>query len=262
MLSFLANLAWNGPDIATWKATNLALHCLVGLLLFDLGRRLLDLSLKRGRHSSLIAAFLAALWLLHPIHPSTVLYTVQRMTILFTLFTVASMDLYLYGRLSNQDKKSARYAMWAAYLVGVPLAALAKENGLLLPIYLWVLELSVLKDVGSQSLQRQARWLSFIFCIFPLVGAAIYCTFNVDRLFLAPNLLRGWTMTERLLTEMRIVVRYLAQIVIPNRSMFGFFHDDISLSRGLFASSSTALSGVLLAALATFSVGKHEFQFD
>ena len=249
MLSFLANLALTGPDLWAWKATNLALHCLVGVLIFDLSRRLLVLTLECKDRALLVAAFLAALWLLHPSHPSTVLYTVQRMTILSTLFTAAGIDLYLCGRLSEHDNRVARCAMWGAYLICLPLAALAKETGLLLPGYLWVLELTVLKGLGPQSLLRQTRWLSLVFCIAPMVSGAIYCTIHVDRLFLAPNLLRGWSMVERLLTEARVIVHYLGQVVIPSRSMFGFFHDDISVSRGLFSPLSTVLSVLFLATL-------------
>ena len=246
MLSFLANLAWNGPELAAWKATNLALHCVVGLLIFDFTRRILSQYLAVKHWAPLSAAFLAALWLLHPMHPSTVLYTVQRMTILSTLFTVSGIDLYLVGRLQAQDSRAARCAMTAAYLICTALAALAKEIGLLLPGYLLVLELTLLRGTGISSLQVYGRRLALAFCIAPFLGGAIYCVANADQMLFAPNLLRGWTTTERFLTETRIVVRYLGQALVPSRSMFGFFHDDIALSRGILTPLSTGASTLLL----------------
>ena len=246
MLSFLANLAWNGPELAAWKATNLALHCVVGLLIFDFTRRLLSQCLAVKHWAPLSAAFLAALWLLHPMHPSTVLYTVQRMTILSTLFTVSGIDLYLVGRLQAQDSRAARCAMGVAYLVCTALAALAKEIGLLLPGYLLILELTLLSGTGRSSLQAYGRRLALAFCIVPFLGGAIYCVVHAEQMLFAPNLLRGWTTTERFLTETRIVVRYLGQALIPNRQMFGFFHDDIALSRGILTPLSTATSVLLL----------------
>ena len=249
MLSFLANLHWSGPKLWAWKATNLGLHCLIGVALWDVSRRLFQLAPRTRRNAGLSAAMLAALWLLHPLQPSTVLYTVQRMTQLSALFTVAGLALYLYGRTQANDGGTARIGMWATYLLCLPLAALSKETGLLLPAYLVVLEATVLDGVGTLALRRRARLLSGLFVVLPVLALLGYFATHFESAVLEPHLKRGFSLCERILTEGRVVVRYLAQIVAPNRHSLGFFHDDIALSTGLSSPPTTLASIALLMTL-------------
>jgi hypothetical protein len=53
---------------------------------------------------------------------------------------------------------------------------------------------------------------------------------------------RDFTLAERLLTQSRILWQYLNWMLVPNVFDMGFFHDDIPLSRGLWAPVTTALS--------------------
>ena len=92
MISFAAN-AWlaGGLDAYPIKLTNLLLHLLTGLGLYRFTWVLLRPGSPLGldeRRAAWAALLATAVWLLHPLHVSTVLYAVQRMAILAALFVV------------------------------------------------------------------------------------------------------------------------------------------------------------------------------
>ena len=68
----------------------------------------------------MIACLAAAIWLLHPLHVSTVLYTVQRMAQLSALFSLVTLLLYSLGR----DRQIAGSTAWPFFVLVAP-AALA-----------------------------------------------------------------------------------------------------------------------------------------
>ncbi|MSR13135.1 MAG: tetratricopeptide repeat protein [Gammaproteobacteria bacterium] len=250
MLSFLANLHWTGDKLWLWKLTNITLHCVIGLLLLGVGRRLFLIANPGSPRDAEIFAFITmALWLLHPLHPSTVLYTVQRMTQLSALFTVAGILAYLIARTRKVDNFATRALLWGSCLVCLPLAALSKESGLLLPAYLAVLELTVLHEVGLPGVRRHSRVLLLFFLVVPVAIGGSYLATHFSEAILQPHLRRGFSLWERLLTESRVVIHYLGLIIAPSRRALGFFHDDITLSTGLLAPLSTLGAIIGLASL-------------
>ncbi|MBE9562730.1 MAG: hypothetical protein IMF12_07715, partial [Proteobacteria bacterium] len=75
-----------------FKYVNLMIHLLNGCLIFWIVifiTRFLEL-----KHHVLLALLTASVWLLHPLQVSTVLYVIQRMTQLATLFTLVGILFY------------------------------------------------------------------------------------------------------------------------------------------------------------------------
>ena len=93
MLSFAVNYYFAGSfdDPAPYKLTNIFLHSLNGLLVFWLAQLIftrlkqenrktfLSGSYINARTLSILSALIAALWIVHPIQVTSVLYVVQRM---------------------------------------------------------------------------------------------------------------------------------------------------------------------------------------
>lgn len=255
MLSFLANAALNGDDLRAWKATNLALHCGIGLLIGVLVQRLLSCRPEFStRLATGLALFVAAWWTWHPLHVSTVLYTVQRMTQLSALFTLSGVLLHVDTRLRGRDDWRSRIRLWTVYVAFLPLAALSKETGVLLPALVGVLEFTALRGLGDPGLRRHARHLLALFLLLPLTIAIIYYGMNFEARIWEPHVRRGFTPWERLLTQARVLLEYLGQVVAPSRARLGFFHDDTTLSTSLFSPPATAGACTLLAALALGAV--------
>src|SRR5690606_14645559 len=97
VLSLVFTKVLHGPGTWGFKYHNLLLHLLNTVLLFWLLIRLLPRmppGISSGR-ACLIAGTACCLWLLHPLMVSTVLYAVQRMAQLATLFTLAALLCYV-----------------------------------------------------------------------------------------------------------------------------------------------------------------------
>ena len=159
MSSFIANAVLSGPDFYHWKLTNLILHLLVALLVYLLVERITsqfhDFSAKQPQ---LVAIAVAGLWLLHPVQVSTVLYTVQRMSLLAALFMVAGLLAYVEARRRQIAGYSGAWVfMLLCFAVCLPFAVVSKENGLLLPLLTFVLEIFIFRFAGAITTGRTLR---------------------------------------------------------------------------------------------------------
>ena len=264
MASFAVNYYFFGMNPYFFKATNLAIHLINGLLVFVLVKLLLGLHLRiRGAANDSTASWMgiavAAIWLLHPFNLTGVLYVVQRMTSLAALFSLAGLTLYIYGRKRLLDgNRSGFFVIGAALFVFTPLAAMCKESGVLLPLLILVCEATMLRwsvpDRGSRRILTAVVGLSVA---VPLLLCLIYVSINPD-LILGGYVWRDFSLTERLLTEARALWFYLQMIVLPNLGSMGLHHDDFTISRSLFSPWTTlpAVTGIVLLAAIAFAVRK------
>ena len=228
----LQHESWPGDPFA-FKIVNLGLHIINALMLFAWVRLLGRLRFGEQWRPALALATLAALlWLLHPIHASSIFYVVQRMTLLAGSFTLAGLWMYTAGRLDLARGSTRRgYVLCTlAATVMVLAAGLSKENGLLLLPMLIVLEWTLLSDLSAPTGWR--RWQA-IFFLLPVVLAAIGILLLHERLILLPYEARDFTLLERILSQPRILLGHVQTIVMPVASAFGVYHDDFRASSGI-----------------------------
>ncbi len=253
LASFAINHALFGMDSRSFKLVNLFIHCLTGVFLFLMTSALFDcLVWRRGKQEGLrpriIAAVTTVLWLVHPLHLSTVLYVVQRMAELSALFTVVGLWLYLRGRLRQLQGKSAVVHFLGVFGFCLPLAIFSKENGALLPLYLFVLEWTVLRfRLPDKVASIRFRRLAYLVMMVSVVSVVGYLLVYPD-VVLRGYENREFTLSQRLLTESRVLWFYISLLVVPATSRMGLFHDDVSVSHGFFepVSTAVALLGLLL----------------
>ncbi len=258
MVSFALNHLVAGLDPWSFKLTNLVIHLGNGLLLFALARLLfLQVFGERApqQHADHAALLAAALWLLHPFNLSPVLYVVQRMTLLAALFTLAGLTAYAYGR--RRGGRSGWAWIGSAYLVWLPLAALSKENGLLLPALLAAMEFFIFRFRAEG---RQRRLLYLLHGLAFLLPAALLAAYSLYRpqWFMDGYANRDFTLAERLLTEARVLWRYLSLTVVPDISRMGLFHE-VRVSTSLWQPWTTlpAVLGLGLLAVAAW-LARHQ----
>jgi len=223
-----------------FKYVNVMIHLLNGCLIFWfvlLLTRILELSEKR---SLLLALLTASIWLWHPLQVSTVLYVIQRMAQLSTLFTLAGLLTYLYGRQYLALGKLKSGFFWVSVGVGLGgiLATLSKENGILLVLYIIVLEFTLLRTLPKHRYWQ--IWKGF-FLYLPLILLSIYLLTNVDNL-LRTYEIREFTMGERLLTQTRILTDYLAKISLLRPYGFTLYNDDFTISHSLLNPPTTLIA--------------------
>ncbi|MDH3621267.1 MAG: hypothetical protein OER91_10260 [Gammaproteobacteria bacterium] len=246
LVSFLID-GNNWPtDPWPFKRTNLVIHLLNGALLGVLTRQILQLLDFDRVSAARLALVSAAVWMLHPFLVSTTLYAVQRMAQLAMLFSLAGLISYLYGRaFLATDKVRAYLIMTLSLGCFTVLATLSKENGILLPMLIGVIEITLVASRGDKLPALDRRW-STVFLAIPSVFVVAYLGYrflSVDFLEIRGS--RDFSLYERLLTQPRVVANYLHHWFLPKLYTTGVFQDHILKSTGLFAPLTTAL-GLLL----------------
>ncbi len=252
LLSFLVDANTWPAESWPFKRTNLAIHLLTGVLFGVVTVQVLRTQNVEPRSAQWIALSVAACWLLHPFLVSTTLYVVQRMAQLSTLFTLAGLSAYMYGRsLLGTNRLRAYIAMSAAIVFFGLLATLSKENGILLPMLIGVFELTIYSasSAGTERLNR--LWMT-AFIVVPSVVVLAYLgnrVFSGTFFEVVPP--RQFSIYERLITQPRVLVEYLQHWFIPKLYTTGVFQDHFIKSTGLLSPVTTLLSIVLhLAAIA------------
>lgn len=240
-LTFGINHALSGLSPFAFKFTNLLIHLINGLLIFVLSRRLMAVYWQVGnseRRVLLFAAFTAAIWLLHPLQVSTVLYAVQRMAQLSTLFILLSLWLYVAGREKQANGQSGFVAIIASLLLA-GLGVLAKENTVLLPAYLLVLELTLLRTLKPVRHDSELKLVWLFGIALPLIGGLLFALTHPGYFVYDA---RPFTLEERGLTELRVLWFYLQMIVLPDITQMGLHHDDFVLSHSLLEPANTLIA--------------------
>ena len=259
--SFGLNYLASGFDPFYYKVVNIVVHWINALLVFSFVLLLLsyhDDVNQAGVYTSrpvLIAAAVSLGWALHPVNVTNVLYVVQRMNSLSALFVLAGMISYMKGRMILEASPSRGWLLIVCSIfVFLPLAWFSKENGALLPLFLFILELTIFRFATSQKKQKNGLYLFYIlFLLIPALLAVIYILQHAGQ-FHDGYGSRHFNLAERLLTEPRVIWIYIRMILLPTPSVFGLFHDDIAVSTSLTDPmvTITALAG--LAGLFTFAV--------
>jgi protein O-mannosyl-transferase len=254
MLSFALNVHFNGLDPTAFKITNLVIHLLNGVLIFALLHKIAQYWQEKGILQSYVAAFwlpllCASAWLLHPLNLTAVLYVVQRETSLCSLFILAGCLCYVHARLRMQADKSGWWWLYIGILVNLLLAILSKETGLLLPVYLLVIELCVFRfSTGNIHIERGLFIFFGLFLLLPLCLGLVWI-FGIHHGAPLSYAGRDFTLSERLLTETRVVWDYIRWTLFPRLPDLGLYHDDIPLSTGLLSPLTTLFSILGLVAL-------------
>ncbi|QQP98504.1 hypothetical protein [Lysobacter enzymogenes] len=242
MASFMLSAGLGSPTPLDYKLGNLLIHLICAVLIYRLLRRLLA-----GRDAALAAVALTALWALHPLHVSTVLYAIQRMAQLSSLFALACVLAYLRGRDSLRDDRKRAAGLWL--FVAFPLLWIAglfsKENAAVAPLLCLVLEIAYFQRTPASK-----RWLSAFYAatlLLPAIAAAWILAFKPGTV-LAGYAIRDFGMPERLLSQSRALVDYLGMLAVPRAERMGLFADDFATSHGLFSPPTTAAAIVFLSA--------------
>lgn len=231
-LSFLLDdNAWpSTPD--NFKRTNLFIHLLIGVLVFC-ACRLLANPLIGNKQSNWLALLVSAFFLVHPIQVSTVMYVVQRMTQLSGMFVLLGVIFHLYWR-SKFNTMQIWHLMLMSLTLGVftLLATFSKESGILLPLFLLVIELTIFSNRHSSKL---FLWWQRIFLLAPSITLLAYLAYWPRWLRSYDG--RDFTLAERLLTEPIVLLDYLGSILSMRVSGLGLFHDDYPIYSSLLTPS-------------------------
>jgi tetratricopeptide (TPR) repeat protein len=156
-----------------------------------------------------------------------------------------------YDRSARGDRGGASLAALSIVLCTM-LGILSKANGALLPLFAWILDAIVLRANGAPG--RGFASMRRVVVVAPSLAMGAYLVYQAYA-GIAKGVLpeRPWTLVERLLTEPRVVVDYLALLWIPRPYSTGLFNDGIVASSGLLTPPTTLPSMLVIAALLVFA---------
>lgn len=242
-LTFMLDAHLFGVEPEPFKITNIGIHLVVGILLWFLARELLRAyctSTDKAWDDKTIAWLsLAAstLWLVHPLNLTSVLYTVQRDSSLGALFTAAAVLSYLVGR--RRRGWRGRLLIWLLTPSLMTVGMLCKENAALTPVFILVVEFSLLgfRDAEGGS-SREVLGFFVVFLLLPLL-AAISLAILRPLFFFGAYDGRGFTLYQRLISEPRVLLDYLRWLLVPDLRQLGLFHDDVKPSQTLLDPATT-----------------------
>ncbi|MCR8923064.1 hypothetical protein NO559_09795 [Dasania sp. GY-MA-18] len=248
-LSFALSQYSSGPEPDGFKLHNILIHLCIGIVLFFTARRIFSALHFNHKQQQWAALLSAAFWLLHPLHISTVLYPVQRMAQLSTLFSLLAMYSYLRAR---QQPQQQGFWLFCVLPTSLLLALFSKENGALIPVFLLLLEALLFRfNKNNASKILQLSW--YLFIATPLLLGAIYALSH-------PGLInynnRSFTLVERCYTQLWVVAYYLKMIILPNINDMGIFHDDLKIIGSWSLALPAALIHIALAGSAIISLRK------
>lgn len=223
LASFLINASGYPESASGFLLTNALIHTinvvLVWLALRFVQRIIPDV-LPPNRWFAPLTAFF---WGTLPVLASTSMMVVQRMTSLSALFMLLGVLAYLWGW-ARQDRLVP--VVLAVLGVGLCtlLAVLTKENGALLPLYLVVLDFTLLAGRERPRTDWPPRLLRWS-VLLPSLAVVGYLLFQLPGIG-AGYMARPFTLPERLATEPVILWDYLRVAFLPRPLALGPFHDD------------------------------------
>lgn len=244
------------PHAYSFKLINVFIHLANTALVFFI----LKLLLKRLYPASpffYISLFSAVLWAIWPLQVSSVLYAIQRMVLISSFFVLLGVLFYLYCRVRLETIWKGELNKWLFLCFGLSifglLAIYSKESGILLLVYICVLEGSIFRIVDRKEMTGHSEsdiylkifrlgGLCFPFSLFVIVILYKYVG-NAEYFYMT----REFNLEERLLTQGSVITDYIQSLILPKVSDLGLYHDAYPVSKSLFEPFSTLISWLFIA---------------
>ncbi len=227
-ISFALNYLFGEYDPVFYRAVNILIHGLNGILLFFLIRSLLSLSpdTRSINNPSRLAYLTVLIWLVHPLHIQSVTYIVQRMNSMAAMFYLASMLFYIAARQTQQ--KSRMICYWCGCALSGFLALGSKEIAATLPFIICLFEWYFFRNLDKKWFKRNLLGFGVGFAaglVLLFILTHFYLGVDPIEKVLASYAHRDFTLEQRLLTEMRVVVFYFFLFIWPLPSKLTLLHD-------------------------------------
>ena len=243
-ITFILQYRLHKKNTLPYHLFNVGLHAACGILLYYFLLATLRLAAPGQDQATarLVAFFASLLWLVHPLQTQTVSYIVQRMNGMAALFYLLSLHLYISGRRALGKRRLLCFAGCAA---SAALAFGSKQWTATLPFFIFLYEWFFFRGLDRTWFLKKMIWIGAA-VLLVLLLAALYFNFDVAYYLLTPyKEFRDFTMSQRVLTELRVVIFYLGLFILPLPSRLNLEHD-YPLSHGFFTPPATALCLALI----------------
>ncbi|MDY6824071.1 MAG: tetratricopeptide repeat protein [Thermodesulfobacteriota bacterium] len=245
--TFALNFYLGGFNVTGYHLVNLAIHMTTAVFLFK--TLMLMLAARGNRYSEnerlRIAGIAAMLWVIHPIQIQAVTYIVQRMASLAAMFYILGFWAWLRFRLSG----NRRYGFFVISGLMAVLAVLTKQNAVMFPVGILLLEWLVLSGMQQPGLGLKKRMAALTVLVLAGMVIAMLAAYSIEATTLFDDYAKKpFTLTERLLTQPRVIFFHLYQILALMPEYYCIDHA-FSKSTGLTTPTTTlfAILGIIAA---------------
>ncbi|MFC1839549.1 tetratricopeptide repeat protein [Thermodesulfobacteriota bacterium] len=253
-ISLALNYYFGHYNTTGYHIVNIIIHSINGILVYFLSLLLLKqvsnlpnqaVSGSFDRSIPLMSLFSALIFIGHPVQIQSVTYIVQRMTSMAVMFFLLSLLLYINGRLVRIKWK--QWAMFCGCFSSGVLALGSKEIAATLPLIILLYEWYFLHDLRFEWLKQNIKFFLGLLVISGLV-VFIYLGENPLDKVLASYVHRDFTMSERVLTQFRVVLFYISLLFWPHPSRLNILHH-VTTSSSLIEPITTLFSILAIVAL-------------
>jgi protein O-mannosyl-transferase len=270
-LSFYINQQIDPYSPVNFRLFNLLIHILNSILVYTLTLvtlRLPDIREKFGKCTFPAALFSAALFALHPLNINAVAYIIQRMASLAAFFVLLSLLSYIAATAARS--RISKVIFYGFTLAFIFLGIMSKENAVLaLPLIL-LYDYFFLSRRNKRTFKIRAITLAAI-GLCALVLSNFYLSIgrtalDIGKVFLEMNKPLSyqawmatdvyWSPLQHILTEFRVVSRYLFLFAVPLPGFFVFDWWGYPVSKNLFEPAMTIFSALLIVSAIVFSLIK------
>jgi protein O-mannosyl-transferase len=252
-LTLALNYYFGEFDVFGYHVVNLLIHMAAGIFLYwflILTFNLPSLKEKYGPISYKVALFTSLIFIAHPIQTQSVTYIVQRMASMGGMFYLLSMVFYIKGR-SSSGKTRVLYfcGLLLSYVIGV----LTKENVAILPLFIALYEFYFFQNFDLTARGRKiVLFLAGGLLLLGVFGLLLWGKRYID-VTIEGYQTRTFTMSERVLTQFRIVLYYLTLLIYPHPSRLNLDYD-FPISKTFLDPPTTLISIVIVAGLIGYGI--------
>ena len=240
-------------NVFGYHLVNFLVHIASGIFLYwflILTFNLSSLKEKYGPISYKVALIASLIFISHPIQTQSVTYIVQRMSSMAGMFYLLSLILYIKGRLSFGRTRLFYFGgMVLSYLLGV----FSKENAAILPIFIALYEFYFFQNFDLSPKGKKI--------LFSLVGSLLILVVfgfiiwgqRYMNVIEEGYKFRTFTMSERVLTQFRVVLYYVTLLIYPHPSRLNLDYD-FPISKTILDPPTTLISLLIIAGLIGYSI--------
>jgi hypothetical protein len=247
------NYYFGGFNVFGYHLVNFFIHIGSGVFLYWfllLTFNLPSLKEKYGAVSYKAALFSSLIFISHPIQTQSVTYIVQRMASMAGMFYLLSLVLYIKGRLSTRWPRKLYFGgMALGYLLGV----FSKENVAILPLFIALYEFYFFQrfDLGPTGKKILFTLIGSLL-VLGAFGFVIWGQRYIN-VIIEGYQYRTFTMSERVLTQFRVVLYYVTLLIYPHPSRLNLDYD-FPISKTILDPPTTLISILVVAGFIGYGI--------
>lgn len=270
-ISFLLNKWINPLDPVNYRILNIAIHMVNSALVYWLAfltLRLPGMRQRFSRYAYPVALLSSAVFALHPVNINAVSYIVQRMASLSAMFSLLALISYIYGRTISSGISAVSLYTLSAVLVFMGI--FSKENAVMAMPLIALYDYFFIGRFEQRGLGKKVGYavlggvlvlgaVSVFLNLHKVVGNMAGVLFQVNKQITDTGWTAVdvyWTPLQHILTEFRVIGRYLSLLVFPLPGRMVFDYWGFVPSANISTPSSTLFSMLAITGVIAFAIVK------